>query len=69
MSGVGSIRGKLVLVVGDAELQIGTVSLPLKVTRVCPEGKSRMAFGLGVDLESVTETVQAIFAEAVSGDE
>ena len=65
---VGSIRGKLVLVVDDAEIEIGEVFLPLEVTRVVPHGKSRMALGIGVDLEAVTETVREIFRSQAGAD-
>ena len=56
---VGSIRGKLLLVVGDAEIEIGEVSLPLEVTRIAPQ----MTLGIGTDLEAVTETVRQIFRQ------
>jgi len=63
MSSVGSIAGKLILAVGDENIKIGTVTIPLEVTRVCKPGEARLALGLGVDLESVRDTVAEIFSQ------
>lgn len=63
MSDVGGVTGALVLVIGDAEIKIGTVTIPLEVTRVCKTGEARLALGLGVNLESVCDTVAAIFCQ------
>ena len=61
MSSVGSITGKLVLTIGDENIKIGSVQIPLEVTRV--PGESGMALGLGVNLESVRNTVAEIFRQ------
>jgi len=61
MSDVGNVTGDLVLVIGDAEIKIGTVRIPLEVTRVCKPGETHIALGLGVNLESVRDTVAEIF--------
>ena len=63
MSSVGSITGKLMLAIGDESIEIGTVQIPLEVTRVRKPGESGMALGLGVDLESVRDTVAEIFRQ------
>ena len=61
---VGRITGRLKLVIGDAELDLGGVALPLSVTRVSPDKSPYMHLGLGVDLEAVRDTVSEIFAQA-----
>lgn len=63
MSDVGNVTGDLILVIGDAEIKIGKVTIPLEVTRVCNPGDSRMTLGLGVNLESVRDTVTEIFRQ------
>jgi hypothetical protein len=63
MNDVGNVTGDLILVIGDAEIKIGKVTIPLEVTRVCKPGDSRMTLGLGVDLESVRDTVAEIFRQ------
>ena len=61
---VGHITGHLKLVVGDAEIDLGGVTLPLSVTRVSPYKSPYMHLGLGVDLEAVRDTVSEIFDQA-----
>ncbi len=63
MSDVGNVTGDLVLVIGDAEIKIGTVAIPLEVTRVCKTGETHLALGLGVNLEAVRDTVAEIFRQ------
>lgn len=63
MNNIGSITGKLILTVGDENIEIGTVAIPLEVTQVRKTGSDRMAFGLGVDLAAVRDTVVEIFRQ------
>ena len=70
MSDVGGITARLIIVVGDSEINIGTIRLPLEVTRVSPTSSPYMHLGLGVDLEAVRGTVAEIFNQAeVARDE
>lgn len=70
MADVGGITGRLNLVVGDGEIDLGTVYLPLTLTRVSPEKSPYMHLGIGVDLEAVRDMVTELFrqAEAVDHD-
>lgn len=47
---IGGITGRLKLVVGDGEIDLGSVYLPLTVTRVSPAKAPYMHLGIGVDL-------------------
>ena len=60
----GHITGHLKLVVGDAEIDLGGITLPLNVTRVSPRKSPYMHLGLGVDLEAVRDTVSEILSQA-----
>ena len=68
MTDVGGITGRLNLVVGDGEIDLGTVYLPLTLTRVSSEKPPYL--GIGVDLEAVRDMVTELFrqAEAVDHD-
>ncbi len=70
MTDLGGIKGRLKLVVGDAEVDLGSVFLPLTLTRVSQEKSPYMHLGLGVDLEEVRVMVTELFrqAEAVDHD-
>lgn len=62
----GHITGTLSLTIdGAAPIDIGNVTLPLVVTHVYDSGYA--AFGLGVNLEAVRDTVAAIFWQAETG--
>lgn len=65
MTDIGGITGRLQLVVGDGEIDLGTVYLPLTLTRVsAPKKSPYMHFGIGVDLEAVRDTVAQLFKRA-----
>ena len=67
---VGHITGSLTLQIGDgAPISLGTVRLPLIPTRVSPEGAPYMHFGIGVDLESVADSIRTIFGQHEVGDD
>ena len=70
MTDLGGITGRLKLVVGDGEIDLGAVYLPLALTRVSPEESPYMHLGIGVDLEAVRVMVTELFraAEAVDHD-
>ncbi len=70
MTDLGGIKGRLKLVVGDAEVDLGSVFLPLTLTRASQEKSPYMHLGLGVDLEEVRVMVTELFrqAEAVDHD-
>lgn len=63
----GYITGTLSLTIdGAGPIDIGTVALPLVVTRI--DGASgRMALGLGVNLDAVRRDVAEIFRQAETG--
>lgn len=57
---VGHIKGRLQLVIGDAEpILLTTIQLPIEIMH----GSDFATYSLKVDLSSVTEVVQAIFQE------
>lgn len=65
---VGHITGTLVLQIADgAPVDLGTIRLPLIVTRVSPEKASYMSFGIGVDLEGVRDVIGEIFGQHEGG--
>lgn len=67
---VGYISGNLKLDVdGGGTASLGAVRLPLISTRVSPEKAPYMHFGVGVDLESVRDTIQEIFKQNEVTDE
>lgn len=68
MTDIGGITGRLKLVVGDGEIDLGTVYLPLTLTRVSPEKSPYMHLGIGVDLEAVRDTVAELFKQARKED-
>ena len=61
---IGGITGRLKLVVGDGEIDLGSIYLPLTVTRVSPEKVPYMHLGIGVDLEQVRTVIADLFALA-----
>ena len=63
----GYITGTLSLTIDGADpIDIGTVALPLVVTRV-DSASGRMAFGLGVDLDAVRRDAAELFRQAETG--
>ena len=64
MPNLGGIIGRLNLVVGDGEIDLGTVYLPLTLTRVSPEKSPYIHLGLGVDLEEVRVAVSELFKQS-----
>ena len=64
MPDLGGIKGRLKLVVGDAEVDLGSVFLPLTLTRVSQEKSPYMHLGLGVDLEEVRDAVSELFKQS-----
>ena len=64
MPNLGGIKGRLKLVVGDAEVDLGSVYLPLTLTRVSQEKSPYMHLGLGVDLEEVRVAVSELFKQS-----
>ena len=52
---------------GADPIDIGTVALPLVVTRVDDQRTARMALGLGVNLDAVRRDVAEIFRQAETG--
>lgn len=56
----GFIRGRLVLFVGSEQVEMGAVTLPLKVTKVAEQ--NLLHLGIGVNLAAVRDDIAAIFA-------
>lgn len=57
---VGHVKGRLQLVIGDAEpILLTTIRLPIEILN----GSDYATYSLKIDLKSVTEVVQAIFQE------
>ena len=57
---VGHVKGRLQLVIGDAEpILLTTIRLPIEILN----GSDYATYSLKIDLKSVTEAVQAIFQE------
>ena len=67
MTDIGGITGRLQLVVGDSGIDLGTVYLPLTLTRVSAKKSPYLHFGIGVDLEAVRDTVAQLFKQAEDG--
>lgn len=65
---IGGISGRLKLVVGDGEIDLGSIYLPLTVTRVSPAKAPYMHLGIGVDLERVRTVIADLFALATTDD-
>lgn len=63
MRDIGRIKGSLRIVVGDADIDLGYVSLPLSLLKVKPDTTSYLHLGLGVDLEEVRDTIAEIFKQ------
>lgn len=64
---VGTVHGKLQLVIGDSEpILLTTLALPIKIFN----GSDYATYSLKIDLAEVTDTIQAIFttAEAKEAD-
>ena len=61
---IDGITGRLKLVLGDGEIDLGSIYLPLTVTRVSPAKAPYMHLGIGVDLDQVRDQVSDIFARA-----
>ena len=68
MTDLGGITGRLKLVVGDGEVDVGDVYLPLTLTRVSAEKSPYMHLGIGVDLEAVRVMVTELFRQAEAVD-
>ena len=68
MTDIGGIKGRLKLVVGDGEIDLGAVYLPLALTRVSPEKSPYMHLGIGVDLDAVRDMVSELFKQAEAVD-
>ena len=68
MTDLGGITGRLKLVVGDGEIDLGAVYLPLALTRVSPEKSPYMHLGIGVDLDAVRGMVTELFKQAEAVD-
>ena len=65
---IDGITGRLKLVLGDGEIDLGGVYLPLTVTRVSPAKAPYMHLGIGVDLEQVRTVIADLFALAETDD-
>ncbi len=63
MANIGGVTGRLKLVIDDTEIDLGSVYLPLTVTRVSPEKAPYMHLGIGVDLDAVHDSVIEIFRQ------
>jgi len=67
------VSGVLTLTIsGGDPIELGTVRLPLVITRIAPHRSSYMSFGIGVDLDAVRDTIKTIFGQhetEVGGDE
>lgn len=59
-SELGGISGQLVLQVGDEQIGLGSVYLPLKLAKV--KHVDQLHLGIGVDLEGVRRDIAAIFS-------
>ena len=53
---------------GDGEIDLGSIYLPLTVTRVSPAKAPYMHLGIGVDLEQVRTVIADLFALATTDD-
>lgn len=61
---VGHVTGVLTLTItGGEPVELGTVRLPLVTARVSPPKAGHMSFGIGVDLDAVTNTIKEIFGQ------
>ena len=65
---IGGVTGRLKLVLGDGEIDLGSIYLPLTVTRVSPAKAPYMHLGIGVDLEQVRTEIADLFALAETDD-
>ena len=65
---IDGITGRLKLVLGDGEIDLGSIYLPLTVTRVSPAKAPYMHLGIGVDLERVRTVIADLFALATTDD-
>ena len=60
--------GRLKLVLGDGEIDLGSIYLPLTVTRVSPAKAPYMHLGICVDLDQVRTAIADLFALAETDD-
>ena len=65
---IGGITGRLKLVLGDGEIDLGSIYLPLTVTRVSPAKAPYMHLGISVDLDQVRTAIADLFALAETDD-
>ena len=65
---IGGITGRLKLVLGDGEIDLGSIYLPLTVTRVSPAKAPYIHLGIGVDLDQVRTAIADLFALAETDD-
>lgn len=65
---IGGVTGRLKLVVGDGEIDLGSIYLSLTVTRVSPAKAPYMHLGIGVDLDQVRTAIADLFALAETDD-
>ena len=71
MSAVGRVRGNLRLRIGDADVNLGDVSIPLMAETPVrrSSGEELVAIRLTADLEEVRGTVQEIFNQTEVSDD
>lgn len=71
MSAVGHVRGTLRLEIGNSDVNLGEVSIPLVVEAPIRQhsGDEPAAVRLVADLERVRNLVQEVMRSEVSGDE
>lgn len=65
---IGGISGRLKLAVGDGEIDLGSIYLPLTVTRVSPAKAPYMHLEISVDLDQVRDAIADLFALAETDD-
>ena len=63
MRDIGRIKGSPRIVVGDTDIDLGDIYLPLSLLKVKPDTTSYLHLGLGVDLEEVRDTIAEIFKQ------
>ena len=62
---VGSIKGTLRLQVGGADLNLGTVTIPLSANTLprTDSGSEEIAIGITCDLEEMRRVIQELFSQ------
>lgn len=62
---LGHVLGHLKLLIGEEEIDLGLIYLPLKSGKFTPDSprSSAPTFGVGVDLDSVRLTIEQIFEQ------